>query len=97
MVRKKCSGDDVVNVEEILMKYYLKGRTLYRRESFSPERPIATFSEELNVSTLREIVNALNKGTEIFNSYKRHRDDLHIVNIVKMLEEMESIFCPLTP
>lgn len=74
------------------MNFKLKNRTLLNGDIISPEIPYAVFSEDLEKSQVKRIVNLLNKGTDILYIYKQHRDNFHIANVERMIEAMEKVF-----
>jgi predicted regulator of amino acid metabolism with ACT domain len=74
------------------MNHRLKGRTLLHGDFDSPDIAIAEFSKVIDRKYVKEMVTALNHGDEMLRIYQQHRDNLHITNIVPMLERMESVF-----
>jgi len=74
------------------VNHKLRGRVLIHGDFLSPDAKIAEFSNDFSQSYMRELVAALNHGDDMLRIYKCHRDNLHITNVVPMLEHMERIF-----
>jgi hypothetical protein len=74
------------------MNYKLKGRTLLHGDVTQPETVIAEFSDKLTRTSAKELVAAMNYGHDLLMLYKQHRDNLHVVNVVTMLQAMESVY-----
>ena len=74
------------------MKFKLKGNDILNTHFISPDIPYATFSDEITHATKKEIVLTLNYGGEMLDLYRRYRDDMHIKNVVDLLEQMEVLF-----
>jgi hypothetical protein len=74
------------------MNFKLKDRILLNGDIVSPEIPYAVFDEGLSKDVMKRILLILNYGNQLLLLYKEYRNSFHIVNIVKMLEKMESIF-----
>ena len=74
------------------MNFKLKDRTLLNADIISPDMPYAEFDPDLARNVPKNIVNSLNNGNEMLMIYKQFRDDLHIVNVVEMLKQMEEIY-----
>jgi hypothetical protein len=62
--------------------------------NFSDETPleIAEFSDNLTKDAKNKFVTNHNFGIEILEVYQRHRNDMHIGNICKMLEKLENVY-----
>ena len=74
------------------MNFKLKGRTLLNADTISPDIPYAEFSDGISIDTINRIVNNMNCGHIMLMLYKQHRDNLHITNVVTMLEKMEEVY-----
>lgn len=74
------------------MNYKLKGRTLLNGDMISPEISYAQFNAELHIETAKTLVNTLNNGHKMIMAYRQHRDNMHITNVVALLEKLESIY-----
>ena len=74
------------------MNHKLKGYSLIHGDIISPEVAIAEFNNGISKSSIKEMVAAMNHGHEMLMVYKQHRDNMHIGNVVSMLEHMEKIY-----
>ena len=74
------------------MNFKLKDRTLLDADIISPDMPYAEFDPDLARNVPKNIVNSLNNGHEMLMIYKKYRDDLHVVNVVEMIKQMEDIY-----
>ena len=73
------------------MNFKLKGRTLLNGDIISPEIPYAVFDEGLSKPMVKYLVSALNYGHDMLMVYQQYRDNMHIRNVVEMLERLEEI------
>jgi len=78
------------------MNTKVKGNLLLNADLIAPETSsigvYATFSDGLTRQTKREISLAINYGSEMLQIYEMNRNNLHVVNVVEMLEKMEEVF-----
>ena len=74
------------------MNFRIKNRKLLNADIISPEIVYAEFSSELVESQAECMVNAMNNGHDMLLIYKEMRDDMHIVNVMEMLNRMERIY-----
>ncbi len=58
----------------------------------SPEMEIATFSDELCEDVKKNIISTANHGSYMLRIYDLYRNNMHICNIVEMLEKMEKVY-----
>jgi len=74
------------------LNFKIKNRKLLNADIISPEIEYAEFSDELTPGTAERLVNSMNQGDEMMMIYKQMRDDMHIANVLNMLERMEHIY-----
>ena len=74
------------------MKFKLKGRTLLNADIKSPEISYDEFSAAIEPKVIKTMVETLNSGHEMLMLYKQYRDNLHISNMVEMVQKMEAVF-----
>lgn len=70
----------------------LSGNKLINKDFKTPEVVYAEFSGDLSKQTKKEIVNVIDIGSKMIQAYKSRRDNLHVVNVVELIEELESLF-----
>jgi hypothetical protein len=74
------------------MNLKLKNNKIIDGDIKSPEMELATFSDDLCEDVKKHIVSRANHGDHMLRVYSTYRDNMHIVNIVDMLEKMEKIY-----
>lgn len=73
------------------MNHRLKGRTLLHGDILN-DTSIAEFSDALTEQAIHRMVNAMNYGDEMLRLYQGCRENMHIANILPMLEKMEEVY-----
>jgi len=71
------------------MNHRLVGNKIIHGDIISPDLVIATFSNQFCKEYQKQLVNSLNHGHEILMLYKQYRDNLHITNVLELLEKIE--------
>lgn len=74
------------------MNIRIKGLTVINDDIINKDYPILTLESDLTKITKQTIIIALTKGDEIYNIYKNNRDNLHISNVIQMLNQMEKVY-----
>jgi len=74
------------------MNLKLKNNKIIDGDIKSPEIEIATFSDELCEDVKKNIISTANHGSYMLKLYSQYRNNMHICNIVEMLEKMEKIY-----
>lgn len=69
-----------------------KNNRIFLTELPELNKHIAKFTDVLSKASKSNFVLEHNYGVEMLNIYQYYRDDMHIANITKMLQEMESKF-----
>ena len=59
---------------------------------FETPMAYAVLYEGLTDKAKEDITRAVHYGSQMLDVYRSRRDNLHIANVMRMLEEMESIF-----
>ena len=74
------------------MKIRRKHNTLLNAEILSPDTPVAELDAGLTKKAKMDFVNEHNAGLEMLQAYQQHRDSMHILNVVDLLEQLEEIY-----
>ena len=72
--------------------YRYKANKMLNADIISPELVVAEFSDQLVKGEAAKIVNNLNFGQEMLQLFGEHSDDLHIANVMQMLEKMDKVW-----
>jgi hypothetical protein len=74
------------------MKLKLKKNKVIDGDIKSPEMEIATFSDELCEDVKKNIISTANHGSYMLKIYALYRNNMHICDVVEMLEKMEKVY-----
>ena len=69
-----------------------KGNLLLNADIILPETVYATFNEGLVDSVKDDIADRIRFGGEMLDIYAQFRSNLHITNVVAMLNKMETVY-----
>lgn len=61
-------------------------------DALSTPTYIAEFVEDTPKELKKELINSVNFGSQMMAIYGKHRDNMHISNVLEMLKDMESVW-----
>lgn len=70
----------------------LKDNKLINADFIKPEMVYAEFNEGLSEDCKREIVRAIEYGQKMMYIFESYRNNMHISNVVDMIEKMEKVY-----
>ena len=74
------------------MKIKKNGNKIVSADIVVPTVEIGEFNDALTLQAKNELINSVNFGSRMLSVYIKHRDNMHVANILKMCEEMELIY-----
>lgn len=74
-----------------MLSVKLHGNDLLNADIISPPTVVASFKPGYTGHFKKEVELTINHGALMLAAYNRHRDNLHVANVARMIEEMERI------
>jgi len=74
------------------MKLRLHANKIYSADLEGNDHPVAEFTDELIPVAKKRIILRHNYGFDMLNAYEAHRDNMHILGVVELMQSLEEIY-----